>query len=281
MGWQDRAYNQGEDGFRQRMGFSLPPAYSLGVIIACLVVFFLQAFSGAGLSNGPVVQFGELTLDHGKGFIQPWRFITYQYLHGTALHIFFNVLVIFFFLPQLEAVWGGRKALLFYTMGGIAGGLLFALMTVTVDGPAALIGASGSALACIGACAVLFPEQRIWFIPIRVFALLVGLLYLLATVGERDLSDAAHLGGLLFGVGFAWRLDRFVGTKVEEFVEQREESKREKEQQQIEDDERTLDELLAKIGQGGMESLSGAEKRTLERLREKKQNAIKPPRSPR
>ena len=47
--------------------------------------------------------------------LQPWRVITYQFLHdiGGFGHIFINMLVLFFFGPMLEKFWGSKKFLIF------------------------------------------------------------------------------------------------------------------------------------------------------------------------
>ena len=55
---------------------------------------------------------------------RPWTIVTYMFLHGGLGHIFFNMLVLFFFGPRLEARMGGRRFLGLYLTSGIVGGLL-------------------------------------------------------------------------------------------------------------------------------------------------------------
>src|SRR5687768_839484 len=99
MAWQDRPYYRDESSFNVKFGFTPPSRMALGVMIACFVVFILQAFTsdvgGGGFGGspyGPLTYWCGLTFQDYKAFTQPWRWITYQYLHSGAMHIFFNLL---------------------------------------------------------------------------------------------------------------------------------------------------------------------------------------------
>src|SRR6185312_10449223 len=155
MAWQDRSYYRENSGGGINLGFPPPSPMALGVMAACFIVFVLQS-----LTQGAVAEWGDLTLKSGIAFSQPWRWVTYQYLHGNPSHIFWNLLWIYFFLPPLERLWGGSRAFVFYTLGGIFAGIAYAILS-RFFGMVPLIGASGSIMACVGACALLFPEMRI------------------------------------------------------------------------------------------------------------------------
>ena len=43
-----------------------------------------------------------------------YQFITYQFMHGGFIHIFFNMLVFLSFAPAIENIYGGRKMLIYY-----------------------------------------------------------------------------------------------------------------------------------------------------------------------
>ena len=132
------------------------------------------------------------------------------------------------------------------------------------------MGASGGILAALGACAYLFPEMMIFMIiPIRVFAALAGVLYLLSVAGDRNPSDAAHLGGLIFGF-FAPYYGRHVWHRVSERVKhkrRRDDFAAEKHEQE------QIDRILQKVHDRGMNSLTWMEKRTLRRATERQRQA--------
>ncbi len=264
MAFQDRAYNG--FGGAPSIHLALPPVtrLTMTLIIACLMVFLLQVASSAGAqidANSRLVQFASLTFADRIALSQPWRLITYQYLHASTLQVVFNMIALFFFLPPLEKKWGWQRALAFYTAGGIAAGLAYGVMGLfTPLGP--LVGASGSIMACLGACALLVPEMTLLgILPIRLAALFVAFLYMLAIVGDRNVADAAHLGGLAFGaiapctgarlwkrMHRNWQHQRVLRAAREELEENR-----------------LVDRILQKVSEHGLPSLTWTERRTLRR----------------
>ncbi|HEY1684210.1 MAG TPA: rhomboid family intramembrane serine protease [Tepidisphaeraceae bacterium] len=265
MAWQDRAYNQGGD-YRSgdmRMGFPVPTPMSIAVMVACFVVFVLQSMSPA------VTDWGAFTFAYGLAWKEPWRWIAYQYLHGGESHIFWNLLGIYFFLPPLERIWGPWKAFVFYTLGGIAAGLAYGLLSLQTAHLYPLIGASGSIMACLGAVALLFPEMGIWLIviviPIRVMALLYGLWFALTVIASHELSNAAHLGGLVFGV-----IAPLYGVRmVRKFQSRYEHMRAQNKFNQERADEELVDRILQKVHDSGMNSLSRGERRALKQATER------------
>jgi membrane associated rhomboid family serine protease len=274
MSWRDRDYHR-DDGQMDRtmpsVGFALPHVSRLSLILigVCLAVFLAQAGTGRTAERSPLVNFGELTYFQGTAWFQPWRFLTYQYLHGSGSHIFWNCLGIFFFVPPLERLWGWKKTLGFYTLGGVAAGLLYGVINAAAHlGAGGLIGASGSIFACMAGCALLFPGMQIILVffpvPIRVAAGLFFVFFLLTIVGDKDLSNAAHLGGLAFGF-FApmtrpWFHRLNAKIQAQRVMQQvREEA----------EEERIVDRILEKVRDHGMQSLNNSEKRALQRATER------------
>jgi membrane associated rhomboid family serine protease len=273
----------------------MPTMLTFGLILACLIVFVIQSFTGPAAIASPLVKWGLLTYYDGKCWTQPWRWITYQYLHGSGSHIFFNLITIYFFVPALERMWGWQRTLAFYTLGGILAGLTFGVVQMFFAPGMSLIGASGAILAVIGALAALTPDAQVFLIIIpmtmRVMALLFGILYLLTVIGDRSPADGAHLGGLVLG----WALARYGGGiwrkmfpqwavgggfSAEEEAEPRENAREtrrvakaakiaEKLRREEAAEQAEIDEILAKVSAHGMQSLTNAEKKALQRATER------------
>lgn len=53
-----------------------------------------------------------------SGLFKPVQLITHMFNHADIMHLFFNMLGLFFFGPQLEALWGPKKFLTFYLVAG-------------------------------------------------------------------------------------------------------------------------------------------------------------------
>lgn len=279
MAWQDRPYNREDRAYGGGVRFSFPPftPLTLAVMGACLVVFIIQVSTGGTAGRSPLLDYGDLTFRHGLALTQPWRWITYQYLHGGGMHLFFNMLALYFFLPPLERRWGWRGTLGFYTLGGVVAGGVYGLMALLGTFPGGLIGASGSVLAVLGACAYLFPEQRVLFfffpVPIRVLTGLLAVIYLLTVFGDRNLADAAHLGGLAFGFFAPW----LAGPALTHFIH----SRRLKRTRKVVEAERRIeadvDRILQKVHDSGMNSLTRGERHTLKVATEHQRHAESTP----
>ena len=161
-----------------------------------------------------------------------WQLITYQFMHGSLLHIFANSWAIYMFGRVVETNLGMARMLVIYFLSGVVGGLLQVLgmavwPSLFGDGP--IIGASAAAYGLIAAFVTIFPGQRLllllfFVIPISMRARnllrmcvgfsVVGIFYPfingwvdrhLPLAGDIDslfvgIGHAAHLGGIVAGV---------------------------------------------------------------------------------
>lgn len=160
---------------------------------------------------------------------EPWRFVTSMFLHDprNLMHIFFNAYALFMFGSILETQITKRDYLTIFFGAGLLGGLLYYLTTFspwpplceTISGDFVLcsaLGASGAIFGILGATAVMLPNLRIFFfffpMKIRYAAILWVVLELVGTFNMvgGGVASAAHLGGLVFGLVFAWMIKRRV-----------------------------------------------------------------------
>ena len=287
MGWQDREYAHSESGYRgpggmMGGGFMRPATTPVvrALLIANAVAFFLQL----ALQRWGIMEWlGAFVFRWAVLRGQLWRFVSYQYLHGGLWHIFFNMLALYFLGMLLEQRWGGRKFFILYTLFGVAGAGLYASLLglgfITRDIP--MIGASGSVLGLVGACAVAAPGVRVllfFIIPVRIrtLAIAVAILYTLNVLNTQDGADACHLGGLGLGALWMWLEAKglilwpstadptvsgpgrkWVQVKVRKGAWERKMNRQQEEQEEI-------DRILQKIHDKGLGSLSGREKKTLQ-----------------
>jgi len=142
---------------------------------------------------------------------RPWTPITYMFLHGSFLHILFNMIVLFFFGPRLEATLGSRSFLAIYFISGLT-----AAAFASITPHAAVVGASGAIYGLMLAYARFWPRDRIyiwgvlpvearWMVIFLTAWALVGTIPLVAAVlgfdGLRvpagNVAHHAHLGGFV------------------------------------------------------------------------------------
>jgi membrane associated rhomboid family serine protease len=133
---------------------------------------------------------------------RPWGPLTYMFLHGDLMHLFGNMLFLFFFGPPLEARWGEREFLKFYAVCGLGGvALSFVFM------PASIVGASAAVYGVMLAFAMNWPNAPIYVFGIfpvlaKYLVAFFGVLALLGAYGSAQGSNVAHfahLGGLVAG----------------------------------------------------------------------------------
>ena len=145
-----------------------------------------------------------------------WQLVTYMFVHSTGyFHVLFNMLSLWWFGAELEQRWGQRFFLTYYFVCGLgagaiylAGALIYYLSTGQV-GPMAtpLVGASGAVYGLLLAYGLLFGERVIVFMMLfpmkaKFFVMIIGaveLVTLLDTGFGSDVSNLAHLGGILVG----------------------------------------------------------------------------------
>lgn len=130
---------------------------------------------------------------------------TSMFLHGSILHLGFNMLYLWIFGNNIEDVLGPVRFILFYFVGG----LVAHAMHIASD-PGSLIptiGASGAVSAVMGAYLMLYPHARIltlaWiFIFIQMLAVPASVMIVYWFVIQL-ISGVASLGGQVGG-GVAW-----------------------------------------------------------------------------
>ena len=189
--------------------FSVPPA-TRALILINIGVFLLQQ-----LAWDPMLALFALW-PPGSGQFHSWQLLTYAFLHGNLVHIFFNMFALFMFGRALELYWGGRRLIGYYLVCVLAAALT-QLAVQSASGEAEeVLGASGGVFGVLLAFAWYFPRQRLFIIPIPIpipaWLFVTG--YALAelfygvTGREQGVAHFAHLGGMLGGALciFYWRV---------------------------------------------------------------------------
>ncbi len=282
MGWQDRDYASTPPR-RPTWGGGRVPSFGGGqsivtkIIIANVIVFavprlFVSLFE-------PIYAYGQMeagAVMHG----QIWRLFTAQYLHAGTGHIFVNMLGLHFLGRTLERLWSPRKFFTIYTLCGLAGNIFFTILGARgiIHPMAPAVGASGCIYGLLGVVAVMFPHATVYVyflfpLKIRTAAYIFGgiALYTIMERGNNFGGEACHLAGLVLGVWWAmkgeawwaraeWRLPSFLNRPRSK----KRASSYQQKVQQRRDDVGLVDDLLRKVYDGGIHSLSESEKRKLQ-----------------
>jgi membrane associated rhomboid family serine protease len=162
------------------------------VFILCILVQLLLGVSPLNYLalfpfDSPNFQFGQ--------------FLTSLFMHGSIMHLLFNMLALVSFGPEVENQLGENKFLLFYFIMGI-----FSSLTQQLIFPNPLIGASGAIYGLMIYFTLLNPNQKLslFLLPIyfeakKLVAVAICLELVLALIMNDGIAHWAHLGGALSG----------------------------------------------------------------------------------
>ena len=170
----------------------------LGITVVVYLIQLLTQYAlgydlvvGLGAKSNAAIRAGQL-----------WRFFTPLLLHGSILHIGFNMYALYIIGIGLERRFGHGRFLLLYILSGFAGSV-FSFLLSSADS----IGASGAIFGLIGAEGIFLYQNRKLLgdqvkrginnvIFIVVLNLFLGL--------SPGIDNWAHVGGLMGGLIFAW-----------------------------------------------------------------------------
>lgn len=242
----------------------------------------------------PMAALGHFSTATGFMKFEIWRFLSFQFLHANFMHLFFNMLGLYFFGPVVEQWLGSRKRFAaFYLACGMMGGAAYLLLNLlgnmVGDVPGLLpssvyvplVGASAGVFGVLMASAKLAGNARMlvmFVIPMKVSTgayLLTGMAgFNLLFGGTNAGGDAAHLGGAIAGFVLIrrphWLNDFFdiVGRKGDS----KQRSGRDRgvrEQKTLKDKQKEqaeVNRLLDKVKANGTGSLTEKEKAFLEKV---------------
>ncbi|MDH5476556.1 MAG: rhomboid family intramembrane serine protease [Cyclobacteriaceae bacterium] len=179
------------------------------IIVIVNVIASIYAWNNVSVMNKWI--FNPYTVFHNKEY---HRFVTSGFIHGSWMHLIFNMLVLYMFGEQVE-YWFMQ---LYGDMGIVLYVVMFLAAVIVSDIPTFLknkensyynaLGASGGTSAILF-CYILFnPTQSLCLYGILCFpGVLWGVLYIIYSVymGKQqsdNINHDAHLWGGLFGIGF-------------------------------------------------------------------------------
>jgi membrane associated rhomboid family serine protease len=161
--------------------------------ISLIIIFLLQELTGTLLVKSfalfaPLVTSGEW-----------WRLITAGFLHGSIIHLLFNVYILWVIGSQLESIVGNVKFLTIYFVSLLGGSL--ASFWFSPFGSYS-VGASGAIFGLMGAMLVVGRKRNLDISQITTLvAINVVIGFVLSGIDWR-----AHLGGLAAGAFITWVL---------------------------------------------------------------------------
>ncbi len=211
------------------------PYFAYAFIALNVIMFVIQLTTPGNL----VCELSVIPNDvkHGSHLL---TLLSSMFLHGGFMHIIGNMLFLWVFADNIEAVVGNTKFVLFYLLGGIAASLAHIIMdggssdmsnccqpciqecgekAIACAGSIPSLGASGAISAVMGAYLVMFPKSQIkvlvlilfrsFFMSAWIFLIIwfgqqlisgVGNMMSVETSASSGVAWWAHIGGFAFGI---------------------------------------------------------------------------------
>jgi rhomboid protease GluP len=135
-------------------------------------------------------------------FQQWWSVIAANWLHGSLLHILFNMMALSQIAPFVARVYGTNKMFIIYFVTGSIGFVISCLAGVKLT-----IGASGAICGLIGAT-LYFGKSRGGFFGDAVYRQTMGWVIGIGVLGllVPNINNWGHGGGLVSGIAAGWLL---------------------------------------------------------------------------
>jgi membrane associated rhomboid family serine protease len=181
--------------------FNTVPTVTRYILITCVSIFLLSLLLGGTRSFA--ISFGMIPSAIAQG--EWWRLLTSTLLHGSILHLLFNMYALYWLGPQLERVLGHTRFAALYVLSALGGSVasywFSDLVTVSV-------GASGAIFGLITATIVIGREMR------TDVSQLVVLLGINVVIGfaQPGIDWRAHFGGAVTGAAVAFLFTK--GTRL-------------------------------------------------------------------
>lgn len=199
------------------------PYVSYTLIGINVAIFLFQLTLGPERCNLFLNTYGTIPNEIING--EDWySLLSSMFLHGGWMHIIGNMLFLWIFADNIEAIIGSTAFIMFYILGG-----LFASGAHIITDPDSLIptvGASGAISAVMGTYLVMFPKSRIkiiFIVFLSIFYLpafaFLGLWFVqqlfsgIGSIAPQTAEEAggvawwAHIGGFVYGaiLGFVFK----------------------------------------------------------------------------
>ena len=247
-------------------------------IIPLLLNTFLWLFE---LKDISILDYFVVEADIMSLIFKPWSLITYGFLHGSFSHLFWNMIMLFYFGNILVNYFGDKRLLNVFFNGILFGGIIYIisynLFPVFTGVSSKMIGSSAGVMAILFYITSYNPNHTIRFFFLNIKLLYIAVFLLLMDIIQIPVENSgghiAHLGGAL--IGFLM----FRSFKGIDFVDiytnlgtkkNNKKIKRNKTFSGSNFDQKKIDSILDKISESGYESLTKEEKNYLFKASNKK-----------
>ena len=211
-----------------------------------------------------------ISADFSELILKPWSLLTYGFLHGSFSHLFWNMIMFYYFGNILVNIFGDKLIFRLFLSGVVVGGFTYVLsynvFPVFKDVSSVMIGASAGVMSVLVFLTVYNPDYRIRIVFINIKVLYVALFLFVYDIIQIPFNNSgghiAHIGGAIWGYYYCIKYNngndlvkklltffKFSGSKFKP-----------KKNSINKTNQKKVDSILDKISASGYDSLSKSEK---------------------
>ena len=247
-------------------------------IIPLLLNTFLWLFE---LKDISILDYFVVEADIMSLIFKPWSLITYGFLHGSFSHLFWNMIMLFYFGNILVNYFGDKRLLNVFFNGILFGGIIYIisynLFPVFTGVSSKMIGSSAGVMAILFYITSYNPNHTIRFFFVNIKLLYIAVFLLLMDIIQIPVENSgghiAHLGGALIGFLMFRSFKGIDFVDIYTNLSTRKNNKKIKRNKTFSGsnfDQKKIDTILDKISESGYESLTKEEKNYLFKASNKK-----------
>ncbi|QDV68889.1 Rhomboid protease GlpG [Rosistilla carotiformis] len=200
------------------------PRLTIALVVTCVVLFFLTDPGSRGVRDDAGAQlFQELRFVGVQDYVesegdplasikkgQIWRVFTPNLLHGSMMHLGFNMMALFFLGGAIERLQSPMALAVLVLLTGITAIVVQSIFPASLGGSPNVIGISGAVYGLFGYLwirPILQPSFPNLIPPSTVMLMLVFMFMFIllpqGSMGGQSIANVAHVAGLLMGIGCA------------------------------------------------------------------------------
>lgn len=194
----------------------LKQKYNQFTIVEKLIAINALVFVTVGLfaflfKSSFFINWFALESSFSEAITEPWTVLSYAFFHVDLVHLFFNMLWLYFAGRFFLKVFSTKLFLNVYLLGAISGGFLFLvaynLFPTLLSSVESLIGASAAVQAVLIFVCASFPDQEVSVFTFKLKLWHIGVFLVgyncFGLFSYNTGGNIAHLGGALLGYVYA------------------------------------------------------------------------------
>lgn len=243
-------------------------------VVVYLLPFILKTILFLfGINNLSVLNWLTISADLSELIFKPWSLLTYGFLHGSLSHIFWNMIIFYYFGNIIYNLFGEKLIINLFLSGIVIGGITYVfsynVFPAFKNVNSVMIGASAGVMSVLFFLTSYSPNYKIRLIFFDVKIIYIALFLFFYDIIQIPLNNSgghiAHIGGAVWGYYYCIKYNNgsdLVGT-FNSFFKSSKPKFNFKPKNNKSFDQNKIDSILDKISDSGYDSLSKSEKEYL------------------